>query len=60
MSSFPETETVYQLVQSFTLKIEPDQCLPGVPKWVALLQLTVKHLEALLKMAPTLTTLNEQ
>jgi len=42
------------------VEIEPDQCPPGVPEWVASSQLTVKHLEALLKMAPsTLTTLNE-
>src|SRR5882724_12654776 len=42
------------------VEIEPDQFPPGVPEWVTLSQLTVKHLEALLKMAPsTLTTLNE-
>jgi len=41
------------------VEIEPDQCPPGVPEWVASSQLTVKHLEALLKMAPTLTTLSE-
>src|SRR5882724_1180241 len=42
------------------VEIEPDQCPPGVPEWVASSQLTVKHLEELLKVAPTLTTLNEQ
>src|SRR5882724_4347969 len=41
------------------VEIEPDQCPPGVPEWVASSQLTVKHLEALLKMVPTLTTLSE-
>ena len=40
------------------VQIEPDQCPPGVPEWVASSQLTVKHLEALLKMVPTLTTLS--
>jgi len=42
------------------VEIKPDQCPPGVPEWVASSQLTVKHLEALLKMVPTLTTLSEQ
>src|SRR5882724_11117177 len=41
------------------VEIEPDQCLPGVSEWAASSQLTVKHLEALLKMVPTLTTLSE-
>jgi len=42
------------------VQIEPDQCPPGMPKWVALSPLTVQDLEALLKMAPVLTRLNEQ
>src|SRR5882724_3073334 len=43
----------------FVVQIEPDQCPPGVPKWVASSPLTVQDLEALLKMAPVLTRLNE-
>src|SRR5882724_11073958 len=42
------------------VQIEPDQCPPGMPKWVALSPLTVQDLEALLKMAPVLTRLNER
>src|SRR5467141_187104 len=35
------------------VEIEPDQCPLGVPKYVASSELTVKDLEALLKMVPT-------
>ena len=41
------------------VEIEPDQCPPGVPKWVASSELTVKHLEELLEMVPVITRLNE-
>jgi len=41
------------------VEIEPDQCPPGVPKWVASSELTVKHLEELLQMEPVITRLNE-
>jgi len=41
------------------VEIEPNQCPEGVPDWVASSPLTVKDVEALLKMAPVFTTLNE-
>ena len=41
------------------VEIESDQCPPGVPKWVASSELTVKHLEELLEMVPVITRLNE-
>src|SRR5882724_10519550 len=41
------------------VQIEPNQFPPGMPTWVALSPLTVQDLEALLKMAPVLTRLNE-
>lgn len=41
------------------VEIEPDQCPPGVPKWVASSDLTVNHLGPLLEMAPVITSLNE-
>jgi len=41
------------------VEIELDQCPPGVPKWVASSELTVKHLEELLEKAPVITRLNE-
>jgi len=42
------------------VEIEPNQCPEGVPDWVASSPLTVKDVEALLKMAPVFTTLNER
>jgi len=42
------------------VEIEPDQCPLGVPQYVASSELTVKDLEALLKMVPVLTRLNER
>jgi len=42
------------------VEIEPDQCPPGVLKWVASSVLTVKHLDPLLEMGPVLKRLNER
>jgi len=42
------------------VQIEPDQCPPGLPKWVVSSPPTVQNLEALLNMVPVLTRLNEQ
>jgi len=42
------------------VEIEPDQCPPGVPEWVASSTLTVQDVEALLEMVPVLTRLNER
>jgi len=42
------------------VEIEPDQCPPGMPEWVASSALTVQDVEALLKMVPVLTRLNER
>ena len=41
------------------VEIELDQCPPGILKWVASSELTVKHLEELLEMVPVITRLNE-
>ena len=41
------------------VEIELDQCPPGVPKWAASSELTVKHFEELLEMVPVITRLNE-
>jgi len=42
------------------VEIEPYQFPEGVPDWVASSPLMFKDVEALLKMAPVLTTLNER